>query len=97
MESDFSGPINIGSEEMVTMNQLAKMAIKISGKNLKIKNLYGQEFFDKYGHKCPLGVRGRNSDNKLYREKVGWEVNLPLETGLEKTYTWIKRQVESKK
>lgn len=97
MESDFSGPVNIGSEEMVTMNQLAKMAIKISGKNLKIKNLYGQEFFDKYGHKCPLGVRGRNSDNKLYREKVGWEVNLPLETGLEKTYTWIKRQVELKK
>lgn len=97
MESDFSGPVNIGSEEMVTMNQLAKMAIKISGKNLKIKNLYGQEFFDKYGHKCPLGVRGRNSDNKLYREKVGWEVNLPLETGLEKTYTWIKKQVELKK
>lgn len=96
MESDFSGPVNIGSEEMVSMNQLANMAIKISGKKLEIENLYGKEFIDKYGYKCPLGVRGRNSDNKLYKEKVGWSVSLPLEIGLEKTYTWVKKQVELK-
>lgn len=91
-QDHFSGPVNIGSEEKVTINQLAEMAIKISGKNIKIKNLYGEEFIKKYGHKCPLGVKGRNSDNKLYREKIGWEVSEPLFKGLEKTFNWIKTQ-----
>lgn len=94
MESDFTGPVNIGSEEMVTINDLAGMAIDISQKSLKIKNIGGQEFVDKYGFKCPLGVKGRNSDNKLYREKVGWEVSQPLLVGLKKTYYWIKTQVD---
>jgi len=95
MESDFTGPVNIGSEEMVTINQLAEMAISISGKDLSIKNIDGEEFVNKYGFKCPLGVKGRNSDNKLYREKVGWEVSQPLSVGLTKTYSWIKSQVDT--
>lgn len=93
MATDFSGPVNIGSEEMVTINELAQMAVKISGKNLKIRNIYGQEFIDKYGFKCPLGVRGRNSDNRLYRKMMGWEVSQPLFDGMAKTYEWIERQV----
>ena len=94
MESDFTGPVNIGSEEMVTINQLAGMAIAISEKNLEIKNIDGEEFVQKYGFKCPLGVKGRNSDNKLYKEKIGWEVSQPLSIGLKKTYNWIKSQVD---
>ncbi len=93
MRADFMGPVNIGSEEMVTINQLARMAIDISGKNIRIHNIGGQEFIDKYGFKCPVGVRGRNSDNKLYREKIGWEVSMPLQAGMEKTYDWIHQQV----
>ena len=96
MQSDFSGPVNIGSEEMISINQLATMAISFSKKNIKIKNLGGQDFVDKYGFNCPTGVRGRNSDNRLYREKVGWEVSEPLSKGLEKTYKWIEEQVNSK-
>jgi nucleoside-diphosphate-sugar epimerase len=96
MDSDFIGPVNIGSEEMVTINQLASMAIKISKKDLKIKNIEGLEFIEKYGFKCPLGVKGRNSDNRLYKEKIGWEVSQPLSIGLEKTYQWILSQVEKK-
>ena len=94
MESDFLGPVNIGSEEMVTINELASMAIQISGKDINIQNIEGDEFVSKYGFKCPLGVKGRNSDNKLYKEKVGWEVNQPLLIGLQKTYEWIKLKVE---
>ena len=97
MESDFLGPVNIGSEEMVTINKLASMAIQISGKNINIQNIEGDEFVSKYGFKCPLGVKGRNSDNKLYKEKVGWEVNQLLLVGLQKTYEWISTQVELKK
>jgi GDP-D-mannose 3',5'-epimerase len=93
MDSDFTGPVNIGSEEMVTINQLAAMAISISGKNLYVTNLSGQEFFDKYGFNCPTGVRGRNSDNKLYKSKIGWEVSMPLIDGMKKTYEWISEQV----
>jgi nucleoside-diphosphate-sugar epimerase len=81
MESDFLGPVNIGSEEMITINDLANMIIDLSGKDITIKNIEG-----------PTGVRGRNSDNKLYREKVGWEVNQPLIVGIEKTYKWIDEQ-----
>jgi GDP-D-mannose 3', 5'-epimerase len=93
MESDFSGPVNIGSEEMVSINDLATMAIRFSKKKIQIKNLGGQDFIDKYGFNCPVGVRGRNSDNQLYREKIGGEVSAALSKGLEKTYNWIEEQV----
>lgn len=83
MQSDFMGPVNIGSEEMIAINDFAQMAIDISGKKLTIKNISG-----------PTGVRGRNSDNHLIREKLGWEPTLPLRTGMEKTYAWIKEQVK---
>jgi GDP-D-mannose 3', 5'-epimerase len=95
MKTDFVGPVNIGSEEMVTINQLAQMAIDISGKKIGIHNIAGQEFINKYGFKCPLGVRGRRSDNDLYRKKMGWEVSEPLIEGMRKTYTWIKEQVDA--
>jgi nucleoside-diphosphate-sugar epimerase len=94
-QTDFVGPVNIGSEEMVTINQLAQMAIDISGKKISIHNIAGQEFINKYGFKCPLGVRGRRSDNDLYRKKMGWEVSEPLIEGMRKTYTWIKEQVDA--
>jgi nucleoside-diphosphate-sugar epimerase len=94
MDSNFSHPVNIGSEEMVRMNQLAEMVIKISGKELKVTNIEGQDFFDKYGFKCPLGVKGRNSDNKLYRNVIGWEVSQPLEVGMKKLYDWVLEQVK---
>ena len=85
MNSDFSGPVNIGSEEMISINDFAKMVIDISGKKIAIKNIPG-----------PTGVRGRNSDNKLIREKLGWEPNLPLRKGMEITYKWINQQVQQK-
>ncbi len=94
MNSDFQGPVNIGSEEMVTINQLAEMAINISGKNLKIMNLQGENFIKKYGFPCPLGVRGRNSDNNLFIEKMGWEPKLTLLECMEKTYKWINKEVK---
>ena len=80
--SDFEGPVNIGSEEMVTINDLAKMAIDVAGKNITIKNVPG-----------PTGVRGRNSDNKLIQEKLGWAPNYPLIKGITETYNWINKQV----
>jgi len=86
MRSDFMGPVNIGSEEMISINNLVRMIIGISGKDLKIKNIEG-----------PEGVRGRNSDNKLYKEKIGWEVSQPLKVGIKKTYQWIEEQVKSRK
>ena len=85
MRSEFPGPVNIGSEEMVTIAALAEMAIAISGKKLKIKYVPG-----------PQGVRGRNSDNRLIFEKLGWEPSQGLRLGMEKTYQWIKKQVEGK-
>ena len=96
VDSDFVGPVNIGSEEMVSINQLAEMAIKISGKNVAIKNLCGDEFKAKYGFACPTGVRGRNSDNRLYRKMIGWEVSLPLVHGLSETFAWVDQQVKQK-
>jgi len=96
MTSNFLGPVNIGSEEKVTINELADMAIKISNKKISIKNIDGDEFFKKYGFKCPVGVRGRNSDNKLYKEKIGWEVSEKLITGMQKTYDWIDSNVKKK-
>lgn len=83
MNSNFTGPVNIGSEEMVTINQLTKMAMDIAGKKLTIKHIPG-----------PLGVRGRNSDNRLMKEKLHWTPSKPLRYGLEKTYRWIECQVE---
>jgi GDP-D-mannose 3', 5'-epimerase len=95
MSSDYNKPVNIGSVEMVSINQLAEMVIKMSGKNLKIKNIYGDEFLQKYGFKCPLGVMGRNSDNRLYKEKIGWVVSEPLELGMKKLYDWVNQKVNS--
>ncbi|MCH7826543.1 MAG: NAD-dependent epimerase/dehydratase family protein [Bacteroidetes bacterium] len=79
---NFYGPVNIGSDEMVTINQLAEYAMEIAGKKLSIKHIDG-----------PLGVRGRNSDNTLIKEKLGWAPSQPLKVGLEKTYQWIEEQV----
>ena len=94
-QDQFLGPVNIGSEEMVTINQLAQMAIDISKKNLSIDNIQGEEFVEKYGFVCPVGVMGRNSDNNLYKEKMGWEVSMPLIDGMTKTYNWIAEQVKN--
>lgn len=80
--SDFQGPVNIGSDKMVSINQLAEMAMEIAGKKLTIRHVPG-----------PLGVRGRTSDNRLIREKLGWAPDYPLRKGLEKTYGWIASQV----
>ncbi len=84
MRSDWTGPVNIGSEEMVSILQLAEMVIKIAGKKVSIKNVPG-----------PLGVRGRNSHNKLIWEKLGWKPSQPLHTGMEVTYKWIAAQVKA--
>ncbi len=83
MRSDFPGPVNIGSEEMVSINRLAEMVMTIAGKKLTIEHIPG-----------PQGVRGRNSDNALIYEKLGWKPNFSLQDGLEKTYAWIGNQVE---
>jgi nucleoside-diphosphate-sugar epimerase len=83
MDADFIGPVNIGSEEMVTINQLAKMIADIAGKTITVKHIPG-----------PLGVRGRNSDNKLIQEKIGWAPKYPLKKGLETTYRWIEELVK---
>tara|TARA_R100000008_G_C3546257_1_gene147731 strand:+ start:47 stop:670 length:624 start_codon:yes stop_codon:yes gene_type:complete len=96
MESDFDGPVNIGSEEMISINDFAQMAIDVSEKNLKIFNIQGQEFKNKYGFKCPVGVRGRNSDNTLIRSKLGWDYDQPLVEGMQKTYSWILEQINEK-
>ena len=79
------------------MNNFAQLAVDISGKSLKVYNIDGAEFEEKYGHKCPIGVNGRNSDNALYREKLGWEVSQSLRSGMEKTYEWIATQVAATK
>jgi nucleoside-diphosphate-sugar epimerase len=78
---------------MITINQLAQIAIDLSGKKTKINNLDGKDFFDKYGFEVPLGVKGRNSDNKLFQEKMGWEPTQLLCDGMEKTYKWVNEQV----
>jgi GDP-D-mannose 3', 5'-epimerase len=83
MQSEFLGPVNIGSEEMISINNLALMAMEIAGKKIKINHIDG-----------PTGVRGRNSDNTLIRKKLDWEPTLPLRAGMEKTYAWIKQQVD---
>ncbi len=80
--SAFSGPVNIGSEEMVTINQLVDLVADIAGKRVEKNHIDG-----------PLGVRGRNSDNRLIEEKLGWRPSQPLRAGLERTYEWIEQQV----
>mgnify|MGYP006088948873 CR=1 FL=1 len=81
--SDWTGPVNIGSDEMVSINHLAEIVMKIAGKSLTLRHIDG-----------PLGVRGRNSDNTLYNDKLGWRVSDSLKSGLEKTYPWINQQVQ---
>lgn len=86
MESEFSGPVNIGSEEMISINDYAKMIIDISNKNITLKNIEG-----------PTGVAGRNSDNRLLKEKLGWEPKMTLRESTELTFKWISEQVDKKK
>ena len=81
MDSDFIGPVNIGSEEMVTINRLAEIVMDIAAKKLTIKHIEG-----------PLGVRGRKSDNRLIEEQLGWKPIMPLREGLELTYAWIRKE-----
>ena len=82
MISDFTGPVNIGSDEMVTINELVEMVMRIAKKKFPVRHIEG-----------PLGVRGRNSDNNLIKEKLGWAPNAKLEDGMKKTYHWIAEQV----
>ncbi|MFA9462589.1 NAD-dependent epimerase/dehydratase family protein [Thiohalorhabdus methylotrophus] len=85
MRSNSSGPVNIGSDEMVSINQLADIVMNIAGKKLVKNHIEG-----------PLGVRGRNSDNKLIEQELGWRPSRPLREGLEKTYRWIEEQLRNK-
>lgn len=85
VRSDFSGPVNIGSDELISINDLARMAMRIAGKEVHLKHIPG-----------PLGVRGRCSDNTLILEKLGWRPSWPLEKGMEITYKWIEKQVIDK-
>jgi GDP-D-mannose 3',5'-epimerase len=85
VNSDFTGPVNIGSDEMVTINELVDIASKVEGKDISKKHIDG-----------PLGVAGRNSDNNLIQEKIGWSPDYPLTKGIEKTYKWIKEQINLK-
>ncbi len=84
VQSDFSGPVNIGSEEMVSINELVDIAAKVSGKKVEKNHIEG-----------PLGVRGRNSNNDLIREKLGWDYSMTLEEGILKTYNWIDDQLSA--
>ena len=86
MESDFVGPINIGSEEMVTINKLVDTAAKISNKTVTKKHKLD----------APLGVRGRNANNDLIREKLKWDFEISLEKGLSETYKWIREELRKK-
>ena len=83
MRSDFTGPVNIGSDEIISINNLLAMVAKVAGKKIHCKNIRG-----------PLGVRGRNSDNQLIHAKLGWRPSEKLETGISNTYTWIKSKVD---
>jgi nucleoside-diphosphate-sugar epimerase len=86
MESDFIGPVNIGSEEMVTISQLVETVAKVSGKVVQKRHKLD----------APLGVRGRNSNNDLIRKELGWDYSQTLEEGIRKTYNWIKEQIKTK-
>jgi GDP-D-mannose 3',5'-epimerase len=87
MQSDYREPLNLGSEEMVTVNELARMIIEVSGKDgITLRHVDG-----------PQGVRGRSSDNRRLREVLGWEPSVTLRQGLEPTYRWIEKQVLSRR
>ena len=86
MDSDFQGPVNIGSEEMVTINQLVDTAAKVAGKEVSKIHIDG-----------PLGVRGRNSNNDVIRQAIGWDYSQTLEEGIRKTYNWINGQIDNAK
>ena len=81
VQSDFTGPVNIGSEEMVSINELVDIAAKVAGKDVEKNHIDG-----------PLGVRGRNSNNDLIREKLDWDYTMTLEEGIKKTYDWINEE-----
>ena len=83
MNSDYKEPLNIGSDKMVTINEMVDMIIEISGKKIT----------KKYDYTKPQGVRGRNSDNTLVKKILGWAPSTTLKEGLEKTYPWIKEQI----
>ena len=83
VESDFSGPVNIGSDEMISINGLAKMTADIAGKQIRIRHIPG-----------PTGVRGRNSENSMIQEKLDWSPGKTLREGMEKTFSWINQQVQ---
>jgi nucleoside-diphosphate-sugar epimerase len=83
VDSDFEGPVNIGSEEMVTINKLVDIVAEVANKEIQVKHIEG-----------PTGVRGRNSDNRLISEKLGWNYSMTLKDGIEKTYRWIEKQIE---
>ena len=85
LRSDFEGPVNIGSDEMITINGLAEMVIDIADKDVSVHNIPG-----------PLGVRGRNSDNNLIKEKLGWAPSQTLREGMEKTYAWIATEAKKR-
>jgi GDP-D-mannose 3', 5'-epimerase len=84
LRSDWQGPVNIGSDEMISINGLAAMVADIAGKRVRPRHIPG-----------PLGVRGRNSNNQLIQEKLGWRPSQPLRNGLAKTYEWISLQVRA--
>ena len=84
MNSDLIGPYNIGSDEMVTINQLVETAANVANKSIRINHIDG-----------PLGVRGRNSDNELILKDLGWAPNFPLHDGINHTYHWIQSQINN--
>ena len=86
MRSDCAEPLNVGSEQLLAINEFARMIMDIAGKTLSIRNVPG-----------PLGVRGRRSDNGLIRERLGWAPSCSLRDGLEQTYRWIEAQVAAGK
>ena len=85
MDSDFIGPVNIGSEEMVRINDLVDIVSKVAGKAVSRRHEL----------KAPLGVRGRNSNNDVIRKAIGWDYTMTLEEGISKTYAWIEQQVRN--
>ncbi|MBC8207247.1 MAG: NAD-dependent epimerase/dehydratase family protein [Kiritimatiellaeota bacterium] len=85
MESEVSGPVNIGSDERVSINELVEMTAAVAGKNIRVKHIPG-----------PLGVRGRNSDNTYIKDILGWSPQAPLEKGMRQTYAWISQQVSAR-
>jgi len=86
MKSDFTGPVNIGSEEMISINDFTQLVASVANKKISLNHING-----------PIGVRGRNSDNNLIYEKLGWKPMQPLRSGVEKTYLWILKMIEQRK